>query len=119
VVTGIALALTAAVLAAHPWIALDVQVRKTPIRPRSWPTSAFCSCIPTGMHGPTCIFWTILTPFSPQLGFAAMLFVAVALLEMRSAPGGLPPPGAVKRARSVLHRKSVSYGTFCMGAQGA
>ena len=31
---------------------------------------------------------------------------------MRSAPGGLPPPEAAKRARSVLQdRISVSYGT--------
>jgi hypothetical protein len=28
------------------------------------PTSAFYRCIPTGMHGPTCIFWANLTPFS-------------------------------------------------------
>ena len=26
--------------------------------------SAFYSCIPTGMHGPTCIFWASLIPFS-------------------------------------------------------
>ena len=24
--------------------------------------------IPTGMHGPSCIFWANLTPFSPQDG---------------------------------------------------
>jgi hypothetical protein len=29
-------------------------------------TSAFYSCIPTGMPGPTCIFWTNLTPFPLQ-----------------------------------------------------
>ena len=29
------------------------QVRETP----SWPTPAFCTSIPTGMRGPTCIFW--------------------------------------------------------------
>jgi hypothetical protein len=28
------------------------------------PTSAFYSCIPTRMHGPTCIFWANLRPFS-------------------------------------------------------
>jgi hypothetical protein len=27
-------------------------------------TSALCSCIPTGMHGLTCIFWANLTPLS-------------------------------------------------------
>ena len=26
----------------------------------------FYRCIPTGMHGPTCIFWANLTPFSLQ-----------------------------------------------------
>jgi hypothetical protein len=35
------------------------QVRKTP-------TSAFYSCIPTGVHGPSGIFWANLTPFSPS-----------------------------------------------------
>ena len=44
------------------------QVRKTP----SWPslgveTSAFYSGIPTGIHGPTCIFWANLTTFSLQV----------------------------------------------------
>jgi hypothetical protein len=28
------------------------------------PTSAFYSCIPTGMRGSTLIFWASLTPFS-------------------------------------------------------
>jgi hypothetical protein len=45
------------------------EVGKTPRLPKSWgpevgPTSVFYSCIPTGMHGPTCIFWADLTPFS-------------------------------------------------------
>jgi hypothetical protein len=35
-----------------------LQVRETPSWPRSRPTSAFCSCIPTGMHGQ-------LTSFGP------------------------------------------------------
>jgi hypothetical protein len=29
--------------------------------------SAFDSCVPTGMHGPTCIFLANLTHFSPQV----------------------------------------------------
>jgi hypothetical protein len=42
-------------------------VRKTPSWPRSWANfSPLYSCIPTGMHGPTCIFWANLTPFSLQ-----------------------------------------------------
>ena len=32
--------------------------------PEVGPTSAFYSCIPTGMYGPTCIIWWNLTPFS-------------------------------------------------------
>ena len=27
----------------------------------------FYSCVPTGVHGPTCILWANLTPFSTQL----------------------------------------------------
>ena len=42
----------------------DDQVRKTPCRPEVVPTSAFYSCIPAGMCGPTCMFWAGLTPFS-------------------------------------------------------
>ena len=37
------------------------------VGPEVGPTSAFCSCIPTGMHEPTCIFWANLTPFSLKL----------------------------------------------------
>jgi hypothetical protein len=41
------------------------------------PNSAFSSCVPTEMHGPTCIFWANLAPFSlhhraqPQVGSSA------------------------------------------------
>ena len=38
------------------------QVRKTPSWPRSWANSSLNSCIPTGMYGPTCLFWANLTP---------------------------------------------------------
>jgi hypothetical protein len=34
--------------------------------PEVGPTSAFYSCIPPGIHGPTCIFWATLAPFSPR-----------------------------------------------------
>jgi 3-hydroxyacyl-CoA dehydrogenase len=43
------------------------QVRKTPSWPGSWQTSAFYSCILTGTHGTTCIFWDNLTPSSLQI----------------------------------------------------
>jgi hypothetical protein len=43
-----------------------VQVRKKPSWPRSWANFSLYCCIPTGMHGPTCIFWANLTPFSLQ-----------------------------------------------------
>ena len=40
-------------------------MRKPPSLPRSWANfSPFYRCIPMGMHGPTCIFWANLTPFS-------------------------------------------------------
>ena len=32
----------------------------------------FSSCIPTAMHGPTCIVWADLTPFSLRLGRTPM-----------------------------------------------
>jgi hypothetical protein len=43
---------------------VDAEVRKTPSWPRSWANFILHSCIPTGMHGPTCIFSANLTPFS-------------------------------------------------------
>ena len=45
------------------------QVRKTPRRqagPDVGPTSALYSCVPTGVHGPTCICWANLTAFLLQ-----------------------------------------------------
>jgi hypothetical protein len=42
-----------------------LQVReRDQVGPAVGPTSAFSSCIPTGMRGPTRIFWANLTPFS-------------------------------------------------------
>jgi hypothetical protein len=32
--------------------------------PEVGPTSAFLSCVPAGVHGPTCTFWADLTPLS-------------------------------------------------------
>ena len=56
------------------------KVRQPPSWPRSWATSAFSCCIPTGMHGPACVFWTNLTAFSLD---------SVAVLVGRLAAGGL------------------------------
>jgi hypothetical protein len=41
------------------------QVSKAPssVGPGVWPTSAFCNCILTGMHGPFCTVWANLTAF--------------------------------------------------------
>jgi hypothetical protein len=41
-------------------------VGKTQVGPEAGPTAAFSSCIPTGMHGPTRIFWADLTLCSLQ-----------------------------------------------------
>ena len=50
------------------------QVRKTPNWPRSWANFSLLSLyIPTGMYGPTCIFWASLTPLSPQTAVLAEL----------------------------------------------
>ena len=42
------------------------QVRTTPNRPGSWPTSARYLCILTVAHGPACICSADLRPFSLQ-----------------------------------------------------
>ena len=50
----------------------DPQVRKRQVGPEVGPTSGLYGCIPTGMHGPICIIWANLTPFSlPDRGAAA------------------------------------------------
>ena len=50
------------------------------VGPEVGPTSAVCSGVPTGMHGPACVFWTNLTAFSLD---------SVAVLVGRLAAGGL------------------------------
>jgi hypothetical protein len=47
------------------WLSPQVSKRRR-VGPEVGPTAAFCSCLPSGAHGPTCIFWANLTPFSPQ-----------------------------------------------------
>lgn len=50
------------------------QVRKAPSSqagPEAGPTSAFYSCVPTGVQGPTCTVWTNLTRCLLQGAFAA------------------------------------------------
>ena len=44
------------------WIYAKVRERR--VGPEVGPTSAFFSCIPTGMNGPTRICWADLTLFS-------------------------------------------------------
>ena len=66
--------LSAAGAMAHPFFsALDwarvlakVSEKARRVRPEVGPASAFSSCIPTGMHGPCCIFWANLTAFAPR-----------------------------------------------------
>ena len=66
-------------------------VRKTPNWPRSWANFSLYSCIPTGMHWPTCIFWANLTTFS--------IWCALALGHAHAPrpcgpPASGPPAGA-------------------------
>jgi hypothetical protein len=66
------------------------KVRKTPSwPPEVGPTSAFCSCIPAGMHGPTCIFWANLTPLSLKIPAPA-------------APAPAPAPAAEEGDKKIL-----------------
>jgi hypothetical protein len=46
----------------HPY--KDLGEKDATVGPEVGPTSAFYSCINTITHGPTCIFWANLTPFS-------------------------------------------------------
>jgi hypothetical protein len=45
------------------------------------PTSAFHSCVSTGMHGPTYIFWANLTPFALKSGVPAPHVAFISNLE--------------------------------------
>ena len=93
-VAGSAFNGTAAVAAAPP------KVRKTPSWPRRWPTSAFSSCNPAGMHGPTAIFWANLTPFSPKF---AKLLEGLTSHGLRAVELGLG------HFVASYHRSSASY----------
>ena len=57
-------------------IVVQLQVRKTPCRPRNWTnfnlSLPFIAVIPTGIDGPTCIFWANLTPFWLQTLLGAL-----------------------------------------------
>jgi hypothetical protein len=78
---------TDSTLTSGPWTdryALT-EVRKTQVGPEVGPTSAFYGCIPTGMYGPTTIFWANLTAFSLE---AARRPRTVAV---RCVSGGAPP----------------------------
>jgi lysine-specific demethylase 8 len=61
---------------------LATEVRTTPswIRSRANFSLFFFSCIPACMHGPTCIFWASLTPFSLEAvgGYGGGRFPALA-----------------------------------------
>ena len=54
------------------------QVRNTPSLPRSWANFSLLWLYPTRIHGPTCIFWANLTPFSlqPKL-FVGMILILI------------------------------------------
>ena len=51
------LSVGAGAVAAAAQAAAAAQVRKIPSWPRSWADFRLCSRAPTGMHGPTWIFW--------------------------------------------------------------
>jgi hypothetical protein len=88
----------AALAARGPELAALTEVRKTPSWPRSWTTLAFSSCIPTGMHGPTCICWANLTPFSLEAGTAIGRAQMTQSLAHAAADADCPGlPGAFKR----------------------
>ena len=71
------------------------QVRKTQVGPEVGPTSAFSSCNPTRMHGPTNIYWamqphTLLAP-------AQHLLDQVSRRDRRVLEEARLPDGALRR----------------------
>ena len=49
------------------WLDDQVTRWRRKVGPEVGPPSAFYRCVPTGMHGPTCVFWADLTAFSLQM----------------------------------------------------
>ena len=69
------------------------RVRKTPGWHRSWANFSLYRCVPTGVHGPTCIFWASLMPLSLPDARAALAPAAGATARRRgAAPVGRLPP---------------------------
>jgi hypothetical protein len=73
------------------------KVRKQQVGPEVGPTSASYSCIITGMHGPTYIFWANLTHFSlqefPMVASSARIFDDKMMPLWYSDPGAIDGEG--------------------------
>ena len=75
---------------------LQRQAGAAPKVRKRGPTSALSRCIPTGMHGPTSIFWASLTPFASKLVLMSATADTARLAEYFGGAGRLeievPPP---------------------------
>ena len=77
------------------------------VGPEVGSTSAFYRCIPTRVHGPTCIFWANLTPFSLQADAEGGGGAAAA-----GAPDGEPVLLPLLLARELGGQKPKAEGWF-------
>ena len=78
------------------------------VGPEVGSTSAFSSCIPTGIHGPTCIFCANLPPFS-LMGSSLILDAASERWSQVCLEGyASDPPALAPRSIGCGH-------TFCTG----
>jgi hypothetical protein len=73
---------------------LIYKVRKAPSWPRSWANCSNLPCTPTGMHGPTCIFWANLPLFSLQIIDLYTDLPKYKLVWKPAVLGGAPQAGA-------------------------
>jgi hypothetical protein len=87
------------------------RVRKTPGWHRSWANFSLYRCVPTGVHGPTCIFWASLMPLSLPDARAALAPAAGATARRRgAAPVGRLPP--LPRLGAIRGRHHGPHGPF-------
>jgi hypothetical protein len=84
---------------------IDQKVRATrrQVGPEVGPTPAFYRCIPTGIYGPTCIFWANLIPFLAEGRHVRARGLHPPLVVRRGPP---PPRGA---ARWPIARLALSW----------
>jgi hypothetical protein len=96
------------VLSLHPPVASE-KVAKLVQKLGQLPP--FGGCIPTGMYGPTCVFWASLTPFARKMAEASP---GIAYRGLMGYDGGAAETAQVGLGRIIaLYNRSYTSYQIC------